>query len=305
MPPMPRDPRRASRARPRGDHRVALVAPGREEATAVTTRVTMRDYGDAEIEAYVATGEPLDKAGAYGVQGLGAHLVAQVDGCLTNVVGLPSPRRGDSSSAGSALSPMARAAAKGLLERLHEKELVEPARHVHFRGNDRSRPARHAAPERVVTHLAVVADTRRGRRGGGGQNLPERRPRRRAVRPELVRGGRANPGERSEQRARPAGSAPPARARYRRRRRAPLHRRSAEPARRLGGRAEIGERHRLALVDEARRPGVLHHGGLDRARFERSDQGTLAEAGMVTWCTPMPSRASSENSASAPACRMR
>ena len=68
---------------------VALVAPGREEATAVTTRVTMRDYGDAEIEAYVATGEPLDKAGAYGVQGLGARLVAQVDGCLTNVVGLP------------------------------------------------------------------------------------------------------------------------------------------------------------------------------------------------------------------------
>jgi septum formation protein len=68
---------------------VALVAPGREEATAVATRVTMRDYSDAEIEAYVATGEPLDKAGAYGVQGLGARLVARVDGCLTNVVGLP------------------------------------------------------------------------------------------------------------------------------------------------------------------------------------------------------------------------
>ena len=68
---------------------VALVAPGREEAAAVTTRVTMRDYSDAEIEAYVATGEPLDKAGAYGVQGLGARLVAQVDGCFTNVVGLP------------------------------------------------------------------------------------------------------------------------------------------------------------------------------------------------------------------------
>jgi septum formation protein len=68
---------------------VALVAVDREEAMAVTTRVTMRDYDDGEIAAYVATGEPLDKAGAYGVQGLGARLVARVDGCLTNVVGLP------------------------------------------------------------------------------------------------------------------------------------------------------------------------------------------------------------------------
>jgi septum formation protein len=68
---------------------VALVARGGEEATSVTTRVTMRDYDTPEIEAYVATGEPIDKAGAYGVQGLGARLVARVDGCLTNVVGLP------------------------------------------------------------------------------------------------------------------------------------------------------------------------------------------------------------------------
>jgi septum formation protein len=70
---------------------VALVeAPaGREETAVVTTRVTMAGYSDAEIEAYVATGEPLDKAGAYAVQGLGARLVAEVDGCFTNVVGLP------------------------------------------------------------------------------------------------------------------------------------------------------------------------------------------------------------------------
>jgi len=70
---------------------VALVeAPaGREETAAVTTRVKMAGYSDAEIEAYVATGEPLDKAGAYAVQGLGARLVAEVDGCFTNVVGLP------------------------------------------------------------------------------------------------------------------------------------------------------------------------------------------------------------------------
>ena len=64
--------------------------PGGEPETAsVTTRVRMADYADAEIEAYVATGEPLDKAGAYGVQGLGGRLVAAVDGCFTNVVGLP------------------------------------------------------------------------------------------------------------------------------------------------------------------------------------------------------------------------
>ena len=70
---------------------LALVASplGREETAAVTTRVTMLATGDEAIAAYVATGEPLDKAGAYAVQGLGARLVAQVDGCLTNVIGLP------------------------------------------------------------------------------------------------------------------------------------------------------------------------------------------------------------------------
>lgn len=68
---------------------VALVAPGREEATAVTTRVTMRDYSDAEIEAYVATGEPLDKAGAYAAQGVGGLFIDSIHGSFTNVVGLP------------------------------------------------------------------------------------------------------------------------------------------------------------------------------------------------------------------------
>jgi len=65
------------------------LADGRELAEAVTSRVVMRDYGEPEIEAYVATGEPDDKAGAYAVQGLGGHLVARVEGCFTNVVGLP------------------------------------------------------------------------------------------------------------------------------------------------------------------------------------------------------------------------
>jgi len=70
---------------------IALVdsAAGREVTTAVTTFVRMADYGDPEIDAYVATGEPLDKAGAYAVQGVGSRLVSEVDGCLTNVIGLP------------------------------------------------------------------------------------------------------------------------------------------------------------------------------------------------------------------------
>ena len=71
---------------------VAAVGVGTteaEEATAVTSRVWMRAYEDEEILAYVKTGEPLDKAGAYAVQGIGRRLVAKVDGCLTNVIGLP------------------------------------------------------------------------------------------------------------------------------------------------------------------------------------------------------------------------
>jgi septum formation protein len=71
---------------------VALVEVGTvegEEVTVVTTRVTMRAYSDEEILDYVKTGEPLDKAGAYAVQGLGSRLVARVDGCLSNVIGLP------------------------------------------------------------------------------------------------------------------------------------------------------------------------------------------------------------------------
>ena len=51
--------------------------------------VTFRDLSDAEIAAYVDTGEPMDKAGAYAVQGLGGALVKQVSGSYTNVVGLP------------------------------------------------------------------------------------------------------------------------------------------------------------------------------------------------------------------------
>ena len=62
---------------------------GRSVTTAVTSRVRMGEYGEAEIDAYVASGEPLDKAGAYAIQGLGGALVAGLEGSLTNVVGLP------------------------------------------------------------------------------------------------------------------------------------------------------------------------------------------------------------------------
>ena len=70
---------------------VALVDAfdGRAETAAVVSRVRMADYDDAAIDAYVATGEPFDKAGAYAIQGHGSALVAGLEGSFTNVVGLP------------------------------------------------------------------------------------------------------------------------------------------------------------------------------------------------------------------------
>ncbi len=69
---------------------VALLGPrGAVYLAADESRVTIAELIDAQIDAYVASGEPMDKAGAYGIQGLGGRLVTAVSGSYTNVVGLP------------------------------------------------------------------------------------------------------------------------------------------------------------------------------------------------------------------------
>lgn len=63
---------------------------GRDEHEGVVeSHVTMRDFSRAEAHRYIDTGEPMDKAGAYAVQGLGGALVSAVEGCYDAVVGLP------------------------------------------------------------------------------------------------------------------------------------------------------------------------------------------------------------------------
>ncbi len=73
---------------------IALVESGTGRSTQAheQTLVQMRPCTDDEISAYVATGEPMDKAGSYGAQGQGAALVERVEGCFNNVIGLPVSR---------------------------------------------------------------------------------------------------------------------------------------------------------------------------------------------------------------------
>jgi septum formation protein len=75
---------------------VCLIAPNaagkKEDVRSETTRVFFREMTEAEIAAYIATGEPMDKAGAYAIQGGAAQWVEKIEGDYDNVVGLPLAR---------------------------------------------------------------------------------------------------------------------------------------------------------------------------------------------------------------------
>ena len=71
---------------------VAAATEDRVESLTERTRVRFRALGPGEAEAYASTGEPLDKAGAYGIQGAGASLVSGIEGDFFNVMGFPIQR---------------------------------------------------------------------------------------------------------------------------------------------------------------------------------------------------------------------
>lgn len=68
---------------------VALLWPGGQDVRSETTRVHFSPLAEDEIAAYIASGEPMDKAGAYGIQGSASRWIPRVEGCYFNVVGLP------------------------------------------------------------------------------------------------------------------------------------------------------------------------------------------------------------------------
>ena len=71
---------------------VCVIAPGHERTEAELTEVRFSPLSEQEIASYVASGEPMDKAGAYAIQGMASRWVERIDGCYFNVVGLPVPR---------------------------------------------------------------------------------------------------------------------------------------------------------------------------------------------------------------------
>lgn len=68
---------------------IAVAYKGQIRSEVVTTEVTFRALGEAEIEDYWQTGEPLDKAGSYGIQGIAGKFVKGINGSYSSVVGLP------------------------------------------------------------------------------------------------------------------------------------------------------------------------------------------------------------------------
>lgn len=73
---------------------VALLKDGRELKDFEATKVSFRQISEKEIDFYIASGEPMDKAGAYGAQGIGALFINGIEGDFFNVVGLPLCRLG-------------------------------------------------------------------------------------------------------------------------------------------------------------------------------------------------------------------
>ena len=71
---------------------VAVATAERTEVAAEVTGVQFLTISSKEIAAYIATGEPMDKAGAYGIQGYAARWIPRIEGCYFNVMGLPLSR---------------------------------------------------------------------------------------------------------------------------------------------------------------------------------------------------------------------
>ncbi len=68
---------------------ICIDPTGTEHAVVSTSQLVMRNYTDKEIEAYIATGDPMDKAGAYAIQSPGFRPVDYIEGCFTGVMGFP------------------------------------------------------------------------------------------------------------------------------------------------------------------------------------------------------------------------
>jgi septum formation protein len=71
---------------------ICVVTPGFEQVGVEVTQVRFSRLSEVEIAQYVRTAEPMDKAGAYAIQGMASRWVERIEGCYFNVVGLPVPR---------------------------------------------------------------------------------------------------------------------------------------------------------------------------------------------------------------------